>query len=198
MEHLTEESLLCHVQCGELEEVVNAVLEHHTMLAGALRGVDELPYLLHVCGSGHLNSHMLAVLHCIEGQGHVMYPVGGDVDEVNVVAVAHLLIGLSRAAVGSGTWTAMLLQNFLACLHTIGLHIAETLYVGTLNLGKALYGTRATHTQANKSHTHHLHGRSGKTKDVLLSCGTFRNDSLYRLHLLCRNTQGENRPKNNG
>ena len=103
VQHLAEESLLRHVQRSQFEEVVDAVLEHHAMLAGALAGVDELPYLVHIEGCGHLDGHVLAVLHRVDRQRHMVYPVGGDVDEVNVVAQAHFLVCLRRAAVGRCT-----------------------------------------------------------------------------------------------
>ena len=36
MEHLPEETLLCHIEAGELEEVIYAVLNHHAMLPSTL------------------------------------------------------------------------------------------------------------------------------------------------------------------
>ena len=36
MEHLPEETLLCHIETGKLKEVVHAVLKHHAMLPGTL------------------------------------------------------------------------------------------------------------------------------------------------------------------
>ena len=108
MKHLAEESLLRHVQGRDLEEVVDAVLQHHTMQAGALAGVDELPYFLQGHGGRHLDGHVLAVFHGVECQGNVVYPVGGNIDEVDVLPIAHGLVSLGAAAISRGTWPPML------------------------------------------------------------------------------------------
>ena len=56
IQHLAEHSVLGHVKAVELEEVVAAGLEHHTVQAGLLREVDELPNLAEVHSRGHLDS----------------------------------------------------------------------------------------------------------------------------------------------
>ncbi len=43
MDNFTEHSLLCHVEGGYLEKVVIAVFKLHTMSAGLLRSVHQLP-----------------------------------------------------------------------------------------------------------------------------------------------------------
>lgn len=43
VKHLAEETLLGHVEGGHLEEVVDAVLEHHAVPLGTLGRVDQLP-----------------------------------------------------------------------------------------------------------------------------------------------------------
>ena len=182
MEHLAEESLLCHVQCGQLEEVVDAVLEHHAVQTGALCRVDELPYLVHVHGGRHLDGHMLAVLHGIEGDGHVVHPVGGNVDEVDVVAPAHLLIGFGAAAIGCGTGAPELLKQLLAVLHTVGLHVAEALHGGALYLGKALDGTRAAHAQPDEAHAHRVEWCCGKSEHIMLPGGAAGHRRLNHFH----------------
>ena len=66
VQNLTENVVLSHIQNREFEEIVDAVLEHHTVLASALRSVYELPQLLQSEGCWHLYNHVLATLHCIE------------------------------------------------------------------------------------------------------------------------------------
>ena len=66
VQNFTEDTLLSHIQRCKLEEVVDAVLEHHAVFASALRGIDELPQLLQGEGCGHLYNHVLAALHCVE------------------------------------------------------------------------------------------------------------------------------------
>ena len=94
MEYFTENSGLGHRQARHLEEVIAAVLEHHAVLPGLLRHVDKGPDLLQGGGHRHLAGHVLAVFHSIKRYGSVVYPVGTDVHEIDVVPLAKLFIDL--------------------------------------------------------------------------------------------------------
>ena len=80
MYYLSEELLLSHVKGGHLKEIIDTVLQHHAMLTSALRSIDELPDLFEIHSGRHLYGYMLAVLHCIESDGHMMNPVGSDIN----------------------------------------------------------------------------------------------------------------------
>jgi hypothetical protein len=94
VEHLAEETLLGHVEGVHLKEVVNAVLKHHAVELLLLGLVDKRPDFLEAGGSGHLDSGVLAVVHCVEGHGSVCLPVGDNIHEVYVVTLAELFPGV--------------------------------------------------------------------------------------------------------
>ena len=95
------------------------------MAARTLRGVDQLPALGHVDRGGNLHGHVLAVLHGVNGQRHVIHPVGSYIYKVYVVALAQLLIGLGPHIL-VGLRTARVRQHVLALGHVNLLKIAET------------------------------------------------------------------------
>ena len=66
LEQLAEEPVLRHVERRELEEVIDAVLEHHAVALPLLGRVDQLPALLERRGGRHLDGHMLALLHGVD------------------------------------------------------------------------------------------------------------------------------------
>ena len=194
VQHLPEKTLLGHVQHGDLEKVVDAVLQHHAVLAGAFAGVDEQPYLVQRHGGGHLDSHVLAVFHGIDGQRHMVHPVGGDVDKVDVVAVAHRLVGLGAATVARRTRTAEFLQQLLALLHTFGLHIAQSLDIRALDLREALHRIGTAHAQSDEAHAHRLHRRGGQLQHVLLPRRPFRDFRLDHFRRLSAQAERHQQP----
>ena len=90
-EYFAEEPLLCHVERSELEEVIHAVLKHHAVTLGALCGIDYIPGFLETGDSRHFAGDVLSLLHSIDHHRSVTSPVGRDVDEVDVGAVAERL-----------------------------------------------------------------------------------------------------------
>ena len=175
MKDLPEKPLLGHVESGELEEIIYAVLELHAVLACALRSVDKIPYLLHVHGCRHLYGHMLAMFHGIRGHHHMGLPVGGDIHEVYVIPLAELLPHLLVAAVCNSLVAAVLLEDVLAFLHILRLSVAQGHDIGTFNLAHAVNGPWSAHTQSDEADTYCFKGRSRKAEHILLSGRSFRD-----------------------
>ena len=100
-EYFAEEPLLCHVERSKLEEVIHAVLEHHAVTLCTLCGIDYIPGFLETGDSWHFAGDVLSLLHSIDHHRSVTSPVGSDVDEVDVGAVAELLPCFFAPRVGS-------------------------------------------------------------------------------------------------
>ncbi len=155
IEHLAEHSVLRHIEAVELEEVITAVLKHHTVQAGLLAEVDERPYLAQVHGRRHLDGHVLAMLHGILGHNKVVEPVGGDIHQVDVLALAQLLVSVLTVIYicrGHGCGA----QNGVAGVSALALMVAEGHHLGAVDMGKAAHGVGTAHAQSYKSHAHHL------------------------------------------
>ena len=168
VDDLTEETLLCHVERVQLEEVVAAVLQNHAVQALLLGEVDELPDFVHVHGRRHLDGHVLTVLQCLLGHQEVVYPVGGDVDHVDVGALAEFLIAI--LAIVDVSWRhGSLLQVAVATLGAFLHMVAERLDFDAGNVGPALHGARSAHAQTDECHAHHVHLRCHQSQCGLLS-----------------------------
>ena len=165
VQDVAEEALLGHVEGGELEEVVDAVLEHHAVAAGLLGGVDKLPAFVEIHGSGHFHGHVLAVFHGVDGHGDVVLPVGGDVYDVDVGAFAELFPALLAAILGGGGASGVL-QVFLRLGQTLGVLVAQGLDGGAVDIGPAIHGARAAHAQADEAHAHTVHGGGAEVNHV--------------------------------
>ncbi len=173
MQDLAEQPLLGHVETRQFEEVVNAVLEHHAVTARALRGVDQLPALLDVGGGGNLDGHMLAVLHGVNGQRHMVHPVGGDVDQVDIVTLAKLFVSLG-AYVLVGRRLACIGQSLLALGYIVGLKIAQTFDLDPVDMGETVDGGRTAHAESDESYADHGNGIGGESEHRLLAGGARR------------------------
>ena len=101
MKNLSEEALLCHIQGGEFKEVIDTVLQLHGMLLCFLGGIDDRPDLIERHGCRHLAGHMLALFHRIDHHGGMAFPVGGDIDQIDIVTFNQLLPGIVTSAVCS-------------------------------------------------------------------------------------------------
>ena len=172
---LAEETLLDHVQAGELEEVIAAVLQHDAVLARALGGVDEGPDVLQGARCRHFDGGVLAVLHRAEGDGYVVAPVRADIDEVEVLLLAERLVGIFRAGVFLGGGHAALGEDGLAFSHTLGDDVAEGGDDGAGNVGQAFHGVSAAHAEADDADADGLEGFGPEADDVLLA-GRTRGD----------------------
>ena len=70
------------------------------MTACAFGSIHQCPAIVERRSGRHLDGHMLAVVHRLEGNGHMRCPVGAHIDQVNVVAFAEGFVaveGLRRA-----------------------------------------------------------------------------------------------------
>ena len=65
VDDLSEESLLCHIECRKFKVVVTAVLQYGAMYAVALRSIHELPALCHGVCTGYFDGNVLATLHSV-------------------------------------------------------------------------------------------------------------------------------------
>ena len=173
MDDLAEETLLGHIEARELEEVIDAVLEHHAVAARTLRGVDQLPALGHAHGGGNLHGYVLAVLHGIYCDGHMVHPVGRNIYKVYIVTLAKLLVCLI-AYIALGLGEACTLEDSLALVDIRLLKVAKSLDLDALQMRETLHGTRAAHAEADKADTYDRDGVGCKSEHRLLTGGTCR------------------------
>ena len=86
----------------------------------------------------------------------MMNPVGCDVDDVDVLAFAHLLVCIYTATVGHSPMSSVLIKPLLAKLYAIGLYVTERHDVRSRNLAPSFYGIYSAHSQSNKAHANRL------------------------------------------
>src|SRR5262245_6615824 len=89
MNNLPEVSLPYHVQRHQLEEIVAAVLEDHAMLFCFFGCFHQLPALFDSDSSGNLRCRVLSVFHSINGHWSMKLPRCSDVDQIDILPVAH-------------------------------------------------------------------------------------------------------------
>ncbi len=94
---------------------------------------------------------MLALLHGVDHHRGMLFPVGGDIDQVDIITLAEFLPGFFTAAVGGGTGQAGLLEDALCLLHPVFVQVAQGHDLRSRDMGKTLYGARAAHAQADKA-----------------------------------------------
>lgn len=102
VQQIAEQARMRHPQHPHLVPAVAAVLQLHTVSAGALREVDQLPQLVQTQRKGAFHAHMLAVEH--RGLRHLEVPVPrrGRVHEVDVAALAEVFEVLVTVGVDGG------------------------------------------------------------------------------------------------
>ncbi len=179
----SEEPVLCHIQAGELEAVVAAVLEHHAVTLGALRGVHKVPALLDGSGGGHLDGHVLAMLHSIHRDGSMELPGNGEVDEVDVVPFAEFLVAFLTGEFIEGTRCAKLLDDALGTVDAVLMEVAQGNDARILDKGQTPHGAGSAVTQADEADPHMLDGVALETQHGLLVGGTGRS-VVYNLIVL--------------
>ena len=171
---VTEHAILSHRQGIHLVIVVAAVLQDEAMLAGLLAHVNQAPALIQVHGARHLDGSMLAVLHGTLSHREMVVPVGSDIHQVDVLALAQLLVSLFTAVDGS-RFQALLAQIFLRFFSTILLVIAESHDFNARDMAETHHRPWSTHTEAHEAHAHGLQFRSLQAQHILLSSRTFRS-----------------------
>ena len=177
-QYFTEHAMLSHIECAHFEPVVAAVFENHAVELFLLSQVNQFPALLEVHCRRHLICHVLAVLECTLSHDSMMLPVGSDVYEVDVGALAQLLISLLAIVNGSRS-QSVLAQALVLLLCTLLYEVAKSNYFNTRDKAEVLYCTRTTHAKTNETDAYGLHLRQSQTKHVFLSgrtFGSFNND----------------------
>ena len=99
--HFTEHPVLRHVQRIHFKPVVTAVLQNHTVLASLFAHVNQVPALFQIHCGRNFDSHILPVLHSTHGYGKMMQPVGSDINQIDIIALAKFLVSLFAGIYGS-------------------------------------------------------------------------------------------------
>ncbi len=165
----TEDTVLRHIERCHLEEVIDAVFEHHAMELGAFCHVDHVPNLLHRQGCGHFASHVLAVLHGIEHHGSVVNPVGANVYKIDVRTFTNSLPGILAACISICFRHACCTQETLTRVGTLLMQVAERLDFHTGEIGVAIDGILSSHAEADEADTNGIDGWETQPKHVFLS-----------------------------
>ena len=168
MENVPEQSLPGHVERRQLEEVVNAVFEHHAVPLRLLGGVHQLPALFERRGGGNFDSDVLAVLHGVNGHRDVQLPRGHDVHQVDVVTLAKLFPAL-LAAVRSRLGKSAAHENRLRAVHALGIKVAQGFDLDAVEVREAFHGPGTAHTQPDEAHTDRLHRRGFESQHRFLA-----------------------------
>ena len=98
----------------------------------------------------------------------MVIPVGGYIHEVDILALAELLITL-LAIVLSCLRQACVGKELLAFLNTVKLIVAEGYDVDTVDVGETLHGTGTAHAETHECNAYDGFCRTGKAKHVLLA-----------------------------
>ena len=172
VDEFAKEALLGHVEGGQLEEVVTAVFEHHAVALGLFGHVDKLPALRNGGGGRHFHGNMFALLHGVDGHRDVHLPVGADVDEVDVVALAEFHPSFT-SGIGNGAGQAFLFKDVgLDFLDTVGLNVAQGDNSHAIDVGHTVDGIGTAHTEADEADADVLDGIDGELEEAFLSFGT--------------------------
>ena len=155
-QHFAEDTVLSHIEGTQFEPVVAAVLKNHTMLAGLLGKVDELPALFEIHSRRNLDGCVLAILESTLGNREMVVPIGSNVNKVNVGTLAEFLITL-LAAVDECRGQTCLAQIFLAGFGTTSLIVAQSNNLSARNVSETSYGTRTAHTKTYECYTNNIH-----------------------------------------
>ena len=173
VDNLAEHTGLRHCKGGKFEEVVAAVLQNYAVLASALGSVDQVPAGLKGFGGRNLDSYVFAVLHSVQGDGHVMEPVGADIDQINGRVLAKLLISLVRAGIRSCN-LASGSKKVNILLYPVRLYIAHGGDMAARNICQAVNRSAAPVADADYSYSYVLDRLRAELNHIFLSCGTGR------------------------
>ena len=127
---------------------------------------------------GHLDGHVLALLHGEDCHLYVVLPGGHDVDEVDVVSLAELLPAFLTAVL-LGMGTAGLFQDLLSGGGSLGIEVAEGLDLRALDVGETLHCAGASHAQADEAYAHYFHGLDGESENGFLAVNPGRYLEYY-------------------
>ena len=85
-----EHPLLHHVQCSQGKCIVTTVLQHHAVTTGFFGCIHQTPAIGHTHGGRNLQRHVTALLQGINGNISMSQPVRTNINEVYLLAFAHL------------------------------------------------------------------------------------------------------------
>ena len=90
MSDFAQHPLLHHVQCSQGKCIVTTVLQHHAVTAGFFGCIHQTPAIGHTHGGRNLQRHVTALLQGINGNISMSQPVRTNINEVYLLAFAHL------------------------------------------------------------------------------------------------------------
>ena len=125
------------------------------MLTCLLAEVNQAPALFQVHCTRHLDGSMLAVLHRQLSHWEMVIPVGSDVNQVDVLALAQLLVALG-STVDIGRLQSLLAEILLRFLSSSLLIITKGNDFYTRNVAETHHRPWTTHSQTHKAHTYCL------------------------------------------
>ncbi len=131
---------------GKVATIVAAVFEHRAVALRALGGIDQRPTIGQRHRGRNLDGDVLPAIHRLERNRHVRRPVGTDINEVEVVAAAKVLV------VGEGCWV---MGDFLHHrLQALFRKIAEGGNFGVFNLQESLHGLLTALAESDDADAH--------------------------------------------
>ena len=174
VDDFAEKPLLSHVERVEFEEIVAAILKNHAVQTLLFREVDELPDFVHVHRRRHFNRHVLTAQQRLFRHEEVVNPVGGDINHVDVVALAKFLVAVF-ARIDVGRRHRSLFQILLTAFGAFFHIVAESHDLNARNVRPTLHCARSAHTQTDECHAHHVHFRRDESEGGFLSGRHRRN-----------------------
>ena len=180
VKNFTEQTLLCHIQRGQLEKVVHTVLQLYTVFTGLFCRIDQCPDFIKRHGSRHFDSYMFAVLHRIDTHFGMMFPVCYDINNVDIVPFTQLLPGILRVRIGSSFRQVGVGERLLCSFHQFGTQITKGIDLNTGNMRPAFNGADSAHTQTDESNANCFHFRDSQPYHILLSGRPFRSFHFNR------------------
>ena len=175
----SEDTVLRHVERRHLEEVIDAVLEHHAVELCALGSIDHIPDFLHCQGRRHLASDVLAMLHGIKHHRGMVNPVGADINKVNVRTFANCFPRIFATGVSISFRHAYCTQETLTRVGTLLMQVAECLDFHARKVSITIDSVFTTHAEANETDTDGVYRWETKSEHVFLSgrtCGCLDGD----------------------
>ena len=128
---------------------------------------------------------MLAVFHGVYGNRRVQLPVGAAVNQVDVIAFAHLL-PLLFSAVEIGFGQSGVGQYFLGQVEFLGNDIAQCHDFDTVDVGETNHGATSSGTNPDKGNPNRVDGFTAQAQYVGLAGGPFRGREFDHLALRSR------------
>ena len=97
---------------------------------------------------------MLAIFQSTLGHRYMMNPVGGNIYQINILALAQNLVAIITE-IHFCLRHIRFLEITVATLGTFALIITQGNNTHAVDMRPTLHSTRTAHTEADKSHTHY-------------------------------------------